>query len=130
MDYCAACCLLYYTYLRICRHGSQERVFRLEFVSNSDYTENEFFKWKEAMMLAGMTLPTMAELKRKESDIADALNSKYTDKDIELVLTYCLTHVTPDPSHCSANIVVIVFTVHYMEYFIEVEMLNNRCLFR
>jgi len=31
------------------RHGEQERVFRLEFVSNSDFTDSEFFKWKETV---------------------------------------------------------------------------------
>ena len=31
------------------RHGHSERVYRLEFVSNQDFTDSEFFKWKEAM---------------------------------------------------------------------------------
>ena len=29
------------------RHGNQERVFRLEFVSNQRFTESEFARWKE-----------------------------------------------------------------------------------
>lgn len=32
-----------------CRHGSDQRVFRLEFVSNQEFTESEFMKWKEAV---------------------------------------------------------------------------------
>ncbi|CAB1330511.1 unnamed protein product [Coregonus sp. 'balchen'] len=32
------------------RHGGDTRVFRLEFVSNQEFTENEFMKWKEAAM--------------------------------------------------------------------------------
>ncbi|XP_014666217.1 PREDICTED: RNA polymerase-associated protein RTF1 homolog [Priapulus caudatus] len=68
------------------RHGSQERVFRLEFVSNSDYTENEFFKWKEAMTLADLTLPTLNEIHQKEKDIQTAFNFKFTDKDIEQIV--------------------------------------------
>ena len=33
----------------LCRHGSDQRVFRLEFVSNQEFTESEFMKWKEAV---------------------------------------------------------------------------------
>ena len=29
------------------RHGNQERVFRLEFVSNQRFTETEFIRWRE-----------------------------------------------------------------------------------
>uniref|UniRef100_A0A9J7ZBZ4 RNA polymerase-associated protein RTF1 homolog n=1 Tax=Cyprinus carpio carpio TaxID=630221 RepID=A0A9J7ZBZ4_CYPCA len=32
------------------RHGNDTRVFRLEFVSNQEFTENEFMKWKEAIV--------------------------------------------------------------------------------
>lgn len=35
-----------------CRHGSDSRVFRLEFVSNQEFTESEFMKWKEAVSLS------------------------------------------------------------------------------
>lgn len=31
------------------RHGGDTRVFRLEFVSNQEFTESEFMKWKEAV---------------------------------------------------------------------------------
>lgn len=33
------------------RHGNQERVFRLEFVSNQRFTETEFSRWKEEVTL-------------------------------------------------------------------------------
>lgn len=33
----------------ILRHGGDTRVFRLEFVSNQEFTESEFMKWKEAV---------------------------------------------------------------------------------
>ena len=33
------------------RHGNQERVFRLEFVSNQRFTETEFARWKEEVTL-------------------------------------------------------------------------------
>lgn len=31
------------------RHGGDTRVFRLEFVSNQEFAESEFIKWKEAV---------------------------------------------------------------------------------
>lgn len=65
------------------RHGADTRVFRLEFVSNQEFTENEFMKWKEAMMVAGMQVPTLDEITKKEQSIKEALNYKFNDKDIE-----------------------------------------------
>ncbi|KAG7229180.1 hypothetical protein INR49_013123 [Caranx melampygus] len=57
--------------------------FRLEFVSNQEFTESEFMKWKEAMMVAGMQVPTLDEITKKEQSIKEALNYKFNDKDIE-----------------------------------------------
>uniref|UniRef100_A0A7N8X3K2 RNA polymerase-associated protein RTF1 homolog n=1 Tax=Mastacembelus armatus TaxID=205130 RepID=A0A7N8X3K2_9TELE len=65
------------------RHGGDTRVFRLEFVSNQEFTESEFMKWKEAMMVAGMEVPTLDEITKKEQSIKEAVNYKFNDKDIE-----------------------------------------------
>ncbi|KTF75711.1 hypothetical protein cypCar_00021328, partial [Cyprinus carpio] len=65
------------------RHGNDTRVFRLEFVSNQEFTENEFMKWKEAMISAGMQFPTLDEIAKKEQSIKEAVNYKFNDKDIE-----------------------------------------------
>ncbi|XP_023691803.1 RNA polymerase-associated protein RTF1 homolog [Paramormyrops kingsleyae] len=65
------------------RHGNDTRVFRLEFVSNQEFTDNEFMKWKEAMILAGMQVPTLDEITKKEQAIKEAVNYKFNDKDIE-----------------------------------------------
>ncbi|KAK5917305.1 hypothetical protein CgunFtcFv8_012207 [Champsocephalus gunnari] len=65
------------------RHGGDLRVFRLEFVSNQEFMENEFMKWKEAMVVAGMQVPTLDEITKKEQSIKEAMNHKFNDKDIE-----------------------------------------------
>ncbi|XP_051507570.1 RNA polymerase-associated protein RTF1 homolog [Myxocyprinus asiaticus] len=65
------------------RHGNDTRVFRLEFVSNQEFTESEFMKWREAMMSAGMELPALDEITKKEQSIKEAVNYKFNDKDIE-----------------------------------------------
>ncbi|XP_007938694.1 RNA polymerase-associated protein RTF1 homolog [Orycteropus afer afer] len=68
------------------RHGNDQRVFRLEFVSNQEFTESEFMKWKEAMFSAGMQLPTLDEINKKEFSIKEALNYKFNDQDIEEIV--------------------------------------------
>uniref|UniRef100_A0A2K5QTG4 RNA polymerase-associated protein RTF1 homolog n=1 Tax=Cebus imitator TaxID=2715852 RepID=A0A2K5QTG4_CEBIM len=68
------------------RHGNDQRVFRLEFVSNQEFTESEFMKWKEAMFSAGMQLPTLDEISKKELSIKEALNYKFNDQDIEEIV--------------------------------------------
>lgn len=67
-------------------HGRQERIFRLEFVSNQDFLDNEFFKWKEALLLEGLSLPTVEDINRKIRDIQDAMNYQYKDDDIETII--------------------------------------------
>jgi len=64
------------------RHGGQERIFRLEFVSNNTFTDLEFEKWKETVMTGGMTLPTIKEMDLREKQIAEAMVRKLGDKDI------------------------------------------------
>jgi RNA polymerase-associated protein RTF1 len=32
------------------RHGNNERIFRLEYVSNNEISEEEFQRWREAMI--------------------------------------------------------------------------------
>lgn len=64
------------------RHGQQERTFRMEFVSNNTFTDSEFEKWRETVMLAGMSLPSTKELEATEKKIQKALIERLGDKDI------------------------------------------------
>lgn len=68
------------------RHGTSERVYRLEFVSNQDFTDSEFFKWKEAMMLAGLVLPTTEDVHRKLKDLQSAHAYKFKDSDVDKIV--------------------------------------------
>lgn len=68
------------------RHGAQERVFRLEFVSNQDFTESEFFKWKETCALQGISMPTFEEMEHKLKDIKEALVYEFKEEDIEKIV--------------------------------------------
>ncbi|PIK60168.1 putative RNA polymerase-associated protein RTF1-like [Apostichopus japonicus] len=64
------------------RYAAQERMFRLEFVSNQDITETEFQKWKSDMVVGGFTLPTLDEIKSKADDIRSAMGYQFKDADI------------------------------------------------
>lgn len=68
------------------RYGGSERVYRLEFVSNQDFTDTEFFKWKETMMTQGYTLPTTDEVMRKLKDLQDAHQYKFKDDDVDTIV--------------------------------------------
>ncbi len=57
----------------------------MEFVSNQDYTESEWSKWRETIMLAGMQLPTTDEIEKKQKDITQALSYKVKEDDIDTV---------------------------------------------
>ncbi|KAF5288052.1 hypothetical protein FQR65_LT12102 [Abscondita terminalis] len=68
------------------RHGLQERVFRLEFVSNQEFSEIEYQKWIEATTAAALTMPTQERVKEKQSDIKEALNYEFNEQDIERIV--------------------------------------------
>ncbi|KAG8195196.1 hypothetical protein JTE90_027940 [Oedothorax gibbosus] len=68
------------------KHGPQDRVFRLEFVSNSDFTDSEFAKWKETLMIENMSLPTTDDIAKKLKDIQTALNYQYKEDDVENIV--------------------------------------------
>lgn len=68
------------------RHGAQERVFRLEFVSNQEFTESEFFKWKETCALQGISMPTSEEVDQKLKDIKEAMVYEFKEEDIEKIV--------------------------------------------
>ncbi|XP_076824456.1 RNA polymerase-associated protein RTF1 homolog [Clavelina lepadiformis] len=68
------------------KHGQQERVFRLEFVSNSDFTDSEFFKWKQAMAEADEPLPTFDDIDKKQAAINKAQSYNINDTDIDHII--------------------------------------------
>jgi len=65
------------------KHGRQERVFRIEFVSNNGFTDSEFRKWKTAVGAAGLSLPLMENVKKKRSYIEKHRAQKIDDNAID-----------------------------------------------
>ncbi|XP_054282187.1 RNA polymerase-associated protein RTF1 homolog [Macrosteles quadrilineatus] len=68
------------------RHGAQERVFRLEFVSNQEFTESEYYKWRETCAVQGISIPTVDDIDKKLSDIKEALIYEFKEEDIEKIV--------------------------------------------
>jgi RNA polymerase-associated protein RTF1 len=60
-------------------------VFRLEFISNQDFTDSEFMKWRETCALQGISMPTHDELEQKLKDIKEAMIYEFKEEDIEKV---------------------------------------------
>uniref|UniRef100_A0A2P2I483 RNA polymerase-associated protein RTF1 homolog n=2 Tax=Hirondellea gigas TaxID=1518452 RepID=A0A2P2I483_9CRUS len=69
------------------RHGKQERVFRLEFISNNKFSDSEYSKWVESCASHDVPLPSLDSLQKKEKDIRDLLNYNYTNDDIDTIVT-------------------------------------------
>ena len=68
------------------RHGMQERVFRLEFASNQEFSENEFNKWRETCALQGISMPSVEDWEHKQRDIKEALSYEFREEDVEKIV--------------------------------------------
>lgn len=68
------------------RHAAQERVIRLEFVSNQEFIESEFTKWRESCALQGISVPTVDEVDSKMKDIKQAMSYEFKEEDIEKIV--------------------------------------------
>ncbi|VDN22194.1 unnamed protein product, partial [Cylicostephanus goldi] len=68
------------------KYGTDERVFRIEFVSNAEFGQEEFSDWRAVTKEECGSLPTMDHIEKKEQDIKKAMNFNYTDEVIEYIV--------------------------------------------
>jgi RNA polymerase-associated protein RTF1 len=68
------------------KFGKQERVFRLEFISNSPLMPSEFEKWKYTLEESGQQLPTKDFVSAKEDEIKKALTYEYSSADVDAII--------------------------------------------
>ncbi|CAH1105776.1 unnamed protein product [Psylliodes chrysocephalus] len=68
------------------RHGNQERVFRLEFISNQEFTDGEYLKWVEATAAANNDMPTKGKIEQKQADIKEAISYEFNEQDVERII--------------------------------------------
>lgn len=60
-------------------------MFRLEFISNQEFTEPEFLKWKDTILSHDITLPSLDLVESKMKDIKEAMIYEFKEEDIEKV---------------------------------------------
>ncbi|KXJ77757.1 hypothetical protein RP20_CCG006686 [Aedes albopictus] len=68
------------------KHGSQERVFRLEFISNQDFTDSEYQKWLTVCEATGTALPYVDSIEKKQREIKEAIQYEFKDADIDKLI--------------------------------------------
>lgn len=68
------------------KHGSQERVFRLEFISNQDFTDTEYQKWLSVCEATGTPLPYVDVIEKKQQEIKEAIQYEFKDADIDKLI--------------------------------------------
>jgi len=71
-----------------------ERVYRLEFVSNHGFTDSEFSKWRETMMLNGLNLPSVYDIEKKVAHIKFAMSYSFNESDVDAVRTTTVLFVS------------------------------------
>ncbi|PAV67861.1 hypothetical protein WR25_24117 [Diploscapter pachys] len=69
----------------VLRFGKKERVYRLEFISNSPFSQAEFEEWYAVNKMEG-TLPRVDHIEKKKKDIDEAMTHRYTDTEIEQIV--------------------------------------------
>lgn len=62
-------------------------MFRLEFVSNQEFSESEYTKWIDASGSAGIAMPTRETVQQKQNDIKEALHYEFNEQDIERIVS-------------------------------------------
>lgn len=68
------------------KHGRDEKNFRIQFVSNTEFTEKEFSEWKVKMERERLSLPNRKQIDDKLKHIHAALNYNFKESDIEAIV--------------------------------------------
>ncbi|CAB1417955.1 unnamed protein product [Pleuronectes platessa] len=68
------------------RHAGEEQIVTLRSVSNQEFTESEFKKWKLAMIAAGAKFPTPERIASKEKTIKEALDHTFTQGELDFIV--------------------------------------------
>jgi RNA polymerase-associated protein RTF1 len=68
------------------RHATDERDFRLEFISTNEFTESEFTKWKDACEEKGIVRPTLEDIDRKARELQEANHYQFKEADVDQII--------------------------------------------
>lgn len=68
------------------KHGEDQRTYRLEFISNQAFTDEEFNRWKDVMNKHTLTLPTNREISVKSKQLESFVNYRFKEQDIDFIV--------------------------------------------
>ncbi|KAK4337057.1 hypothetical protein RND71_044187 [Anisodus tanguticus] len=68
------------------KHGRDEKNFRIQYVSNTEFTDKEFSEWKFKMEKERLTLPNKKQIEDKQKHIHGAINYNFKESDIEAIV--------------------------------------------
>ena len=68
------------------RHGKEERMFRLEFISNSQFLPTEIQKGKSSAEEARISLPTEDFVQGKVEEIKKAMDYEFTSSYVDHII--------------------------------------------
>ncbi|GMT11246.1 hypothetical protein PFISCL1PPCAC_2543 [Pristionchus fissidentatus] len=68
------------------RMGTVDQVYRLEYISNKEFTQQDFQGWLDSMKHHNRSIPTMAEIQKKQKDIANAINHEYSNSEVDAMI--------------------------------------------
>ncbi|GMR59196.1 hypothetical protein PMAYCL1PPCAC_29391, partial [Pristionchus mayeri] len=68
------------------RMGTEDRVYRLEYVSNHEFNSTDFQEWLTIMKKYNRPIPTMGEIHKKQKDITSAMNHNYTNDEVDAMI--------------------------------------------
>ncbi|CAF0937717.1 unnamed protein product [Brachionus calyciflorus] len=67
------------------KHAADERTYRLEFISNQPFTDDEFNRWKDAMEKKSLRLPTLNDVETKSKEIQSFINYSLKEEDLDFM---------------------------------------------
>eukprot|EP00052_Salpingoeca_macrocollata_P008210 m.65278 g.65278 ORF g.65278 m.65278 type:complete len:581 (-) comp16480_c0_seq1:25-1767(-) len=70
----------------VLQHGISKRPFRMEFVSNTDFTEPEFQRWVDEMHDNELKIPPVSHVNKKRKDIESAKDRNKTADEIRYAI--------------------------------------------
>jgi len=70
----------------VLKHGSSQKPFRMEFISNQDFTKEEYNRWEHEMSKISDPLPTLKEVAAKLESLKEIEEYTLTEADIDKVV--------------------------------------------
>jgi len=62
--------------------GGNNRTYKMSYISNRTFDEDDFLKWRDQINADGQGMPTRELFLRKKRELNEAINHIYTDEDI------------------------------------------------